>query len=236
MKFAVLQFPGSNCDQDCLHVIRNVLGYPASYLWHKEKAIRSVDAVIVPGGFSYGDYLRCGAIAKCSPVMSALKEFADNGGLVLGICNGFQILTESGLLPGALVRNRDLRFICEHVYLKPENLQSPFNKAIFEGELIHCPIAHGEGCYYIDEPGLEQLENNNQILWRYCDSFGQISSSTNPNGSISNIAGVSNIAGNVAGLMPHPERASEDILGESTGKKIFESMIRSFEDACNLKA
>lgn len=236
MKFAVLQFPGSNCDQDCLHVISNVLGYSAEYVWHKEEKIGNVDAVIVPGGFSYGDYLRCGAIAKCSPVMNALKEFADEGGMILGICNGFQILTESGLLPGGLVRNRDLQFICQHVYLKPENLDSPFNCAMAPGELIHCPIAHGEGCYYIDDAGLQELEKNNQVLWRYSDSTGQVSPESNPNGSISSIAGVSNLKGNVAGLMPHPERASEDVLGENSGRKIFESMIKSFENSGTLKA
>lgn len=227
MKFAVLQFPGSNCDQDCFHIVSGVMGQAVQYVWHKETSLGDVEAVIVPGGFSYGDYLRCGAIAKCSPIMTAVQEFANQGGLVLGICNGFQILTEVGLLPGGLVRNRDLKFICQHVYLKPENMNSPFNCAVKDGELIHCPIAHGEGCYYIDESGLSELEKNKQILWRYCDASGEVNGQANPNGSIANIAGVSNKAGNVAGLMPHPERASELILGENSGLSIFESMVSS---------
>lgn len=229
MKFAVLQFPGSNCDQDCLHVVRGVMGHTGGYVWHKETSLGDADAVIVPGGFSYGDYLRSGAIAKTSPVMAAVREFADKGGLVLGICNGFQILTESGLLPGALVRNRDLKFICEQVWLKVENSGSAFTCAGPAGKLIRCPIAHMDGCYFIDPAGLSELEAHRQILWRYSDADGNVDASSNPNGSVSNIAGVCNRAGNVAGLMPHPERAGESILGEESGLAVFKSMVKFHE-------
>lgn len=234
MNFSVIQFPGSNCDQDCLHVVKNVLGYSGQLVWHKDTTLSNADAVIVPGGFSYGDYLRCGAIAKCSPIMDAVIEFANQGGLVLGICNGFQILTESGLLPGGLVRNRDLKFICQHVYLKPVNMDSSFNLSLKDGDLVHCPIAHGEGCYYIDGDGLSELKENNQILWQYSHSDGTVDDLSNPNGSIQNIAGVSNKAGNVAGLMPHPERASESVLGETSGLRIFESMAQAHANRSTL--
>ncbi|MCD8534534.1 MAG: phosphoribosylformylglycinamidine synthase subunit PurQ [Verrucomicrobia bacterium] len=226
MKCAVLQFPGSNCDQDCLHVVKNVLGQSAGYVWHKQTSLGDADAVIVPGGFSYGDYLRSGAIAKCSPIMSAVKEFADRGGLVLGICNGFQILTEAGLLPGALVRNRDLKFVCEHVLLQTVSRGTPFTCAIPEGQWMRVPVAHGDGCYYIDPAGLADIESHGQILWRYVNSSGVADEASNPNGSIANIAGVCNKRGNVAGLMPHPERASECILGESSGLAVFQSMVQ----------
>jgi phosphoribosylformylglycinamidine synthase subunit PurQ / glutaminase len=226
MKCAVLQFPGSNCDQDCLHVVQNVLGQSAGYVWHKQTSLGDADAVIVPGGFSYGDYLRSGAIAKCSPIMSAVKEFADRGGLVLGICNGFQILTEAGLLPGALVRNRELKFVCEHVLLETVHRGTPFTCAIPDRQLMRVPIAHGDGCFYIDPAGLAEMESHGQILWRYVNSSGVADDASNPNGSIANIAGVCNRRGNVAGLMPHPERASESILGDSSGLAVFQSMIQ----------
>jgi phosphoribosylformylglycinamidine synthase subunit PurQ / glutaminase len=230
MNFAVLQFPGSNCDQDCVHVLRNVLGHSARLLWHKETALGEADAVIVPGGFSYGDYLRTGAIARFSPVMKALQEFAGNGGLVLGICNGFQILCETGLLPGALIRNRSLQFRCERVYLKTLTADSPFTNRIPPEQLLCVPIAHGEGCYFADDETLARLKANNQILWQYVDAKGDATERANPNGSVQNIAGICNETRNVAGLMPHPERASEALLGCSDGRLIFESMIKALAD------
>src|SRR5713101_394757 len=225
MNFAVLQFPGSNCDQDAVHVLRNVLGQTVRLVWHKEHSLGDADAVIVPGGFSYGDYLRTGAIAHFSPVMQAVQHFAANGGLVLGICNGFQVLCEAGLLPGALIRNRSLQFRCEHVYLKPVTLDSPFTNSIPPGKLLRLPIAHGEGCYFADDATLAQLREGNQILWRYVDARGEATEAANPNGSLDNIAGICNAGRNVAGLMPHPERASEPILGSADGKLIFESLV-----------
>ncbi len=229
MNFAVLQFPASNCDQDALHALREVLGQHAYYVWHKDTDLGAPDAVIVPGGFSYGDYLRAGAIARFSPVMQAVQRFAAEGGLVLGICNGFQILCEAGLLPGALVRNRSLQFRCEHVFLKTLKHDSPFTCKIPPGKLLRIPIAHGEGCYFADAETLARLQANNQILWQYCDAEGNVSEAANPNGSLLNIAGICNEAGNVAALMPHPERACEDILGSTDGRLIFVSMIAALE-------
>jgi phosphoribosylformylglycinamidine synthase subunit PurQ / glutaminase len=224
MNFAVLQFPASNCDQDCVHAVR-VLGHAANFVWHKDTSLGNADAVIVPGGFSYGDYLRCGAIARFSPVMQAVKQFADHGGLVLGVCNGFQILCEAGMLPGALVRNRDLQFHCEQIFLKTANFETPFTSKILAGKLLKIPIAHGEGCYFADETTLATLKANNQILWQYCDAQGELTETANPNGSLLNIAGICNERRNVGGLMPHPDRASEEILGTADGRFIFESMI-----------
>jgi len=229
MNFAVLQFPASNCDQDAVHVLRDVLGHSARYVWHKETLLGDADAVIVPGGFAYGDYLRTGAIARFSPVMAAVQQFASNGGLVLGICNGFQILCEAGLLPGALIRNRSLQFRCEHVFLKTATVDSPFTSKIPTGKLLKIPIAHGEGCYFADEATLAELQAKNQILWQYCNAKGELTDDANPNGSLLNIAGVSNERRNVAGLMPHPERASEEILGSADGRLIFESMIHALQ-------
>ena len=229
MNFAVLQFPGSNCDQDCVHVLRNVLGHPTRLLWHKETSLGDADAVFIPGGFSYGDYLRTGSIARFSPVMAAVKEFAADGGHVLGICNGFQILCEAGMLPGALIRNRSLQFRCEHVYLKVAAPESPFTAAVPEGQLLSIPIAHGEGNYFCDETTLETLEENKQILFRYVDAEGDATDHANPNGSLANIAGLCNEAGNVAGMMPHPERAAEPTLGSVDGRLIFESLIAALE-------
>ena len=229
MNFAVLQFPASNCDQDAVHVLRNVLGHSARLLWHKENSLGDADAVIVPGGFSYGDYLRTGAIARFSPVMQAVQAFAANGGLVLGICNGFQILCEAGLLPGALVRNRSLQFRCEHVYLKTLTTDSPFTSQVPSGKLLRVPIAHGEGCYFADDATLEKLRAGNQILWQYVNAQGEPTERANPNGSLGNIAGVCNATRNVAGLMPHPERASEAMLGSADGLLIFESLIQALE-------
>lgn len=225
MRFAILQFPASNCDQDCVHALR-VLGAQAKLVWHKDTTLGEVDAVIVPGGFSYGDALRCGAIARFSPVMQAVSRFAENGGLVLGICNGFQILCEAGLLPGALIRNRDLRFHCEQVFLKTANFETPFSSGIRrDGVPIRIPIAHGEGCYFADAPTLERLQAQRQILWQYCDAQGAVTEAANPNGSLLNIAGIANDRFNVAGLMPHPDRAVEAILGTEDGRSILTSMI-----------
>jgi phosphoribosylformylglycinamidine synthase I len=236
MNFAVLQFPASNCDQDAIHALRDVLGHSARYVWHKETSLGDADAVIVPGGFSYGDYLRCGAIARFSPVMQAVKQFADNGGLVLGICNGFQVLTEAGLLPGALVRNRDLQFHCEHIFLKAVTPESPFTNKIPAGKLLKIPIAHGEGCYFADEETLGQLKANNQILWQYCSATGKLTEGANPNGSLLNIAGICNERRNVAGLMPHPERACEPLLASDDGRWIFESMIAALQNRTAARA
>ncbi|MFO1500812.1 MAG: phosphoribosylformylglycinamidine synthase subunit PurQ [Verrucomicrobiota bacterium] len=229
MNFAVLQFPASNCDQDAVHVLRNVVGHSARLLWHKETSLGNADAVIIPGGFSYGDYLRTGAIARFSPIMQAVYEFSRQGGLVLGICNGFQILCEAGLLPGALVRNRSLQFRCEHVYIKTLTGHSPFTSRINSGQLLRIPIAHGEGCYFADEATLSRLQAQDQILWQYVDAGGHATEAANPNGSVWNIAGICNERRNVAGLMPHPERASEAILGSADGRQIFESMLASLQ-------
>jgi phosphoribosylformylglycinamidine synthase I len=228
MHFAVLQFPASNCDQDCVHAVR-ALGHTGGLVWHKNTSLGAADAVIIPGGFSYGDYLRCGAIARFSPVMQAVKQFADNGGLVLGVCNGFQVLCEAHLLPGALIRNRDLQFHCEQVFLKTANFDTPFTGNTPRDKALMIPIAHGEGCYFADAETLAKLQTNRQILWQYCDANGNLTESANPNGSVLNIAGIANERFNVAGLMPHPDRASERLLGSDDGRYIFESMVAAFE-------
>ena len=229
MRFAVLQFPGSNCDQDCVHVLGNVLGQDADYLWHKEESIGDADAVVVPGGFSYGDYLRTGSIAQFSPVMNAVKAFANAGGLVIGICNGFQILCETGLLPGALVRNRSLQFRCETIFLKIPTADSPFTSEVPEGRLLRVPIAHGDGCYFADDEALAKLRADDQILFQYATETGDLTDEANPNGSLLNIAGICNEGRNVCGMMPHPERASENVLGADDGRRVFESMLRHLE-------
>lgn len=229
MKFAVLQFPGSNCDQDCVHALGNVMGHSARLLWHKEQSLGDTDAVIIPGGFSYGDYLRTGAIARFSPVMQAVQDFAAAGGLVLGVCNGFQILCEAGLLPGALIRNRSLQFRCEHIFLKTVTARSPFTCSVPAGALLRVPVAHGEGCYFADAATLASLRSQDQILWRYVNAQGEPTPEANPNGSLDNIAGICNEQRNVAGLMPHPERASEPILGSQDGRWVFQSMIQALQ-------
>jgi phosphoribosylformylglycinamidine synthase len=216
MKFGVIVFPGSNCDHDCFYAVSGNLGQPAEYIWHDSPSLGDVDAVILPGGFSYGDYLRCGAIAKFSPVMSAVKKFAADGGLVIGVCNGFQILVESGLLPGALIRNRDLKFICRQVDLRTETVNSPFTCDSREGEVLRMPIAHGEGCYVADEPTLDELEGEDRVVFRYVN---------NPNGSLRDIAGILNRERNVMGMMPHPDRASDPLMGSTDGLKVFRSML-----------
>ena len=228
--FGVLQFPGSNSDQDCVNAIE-VIGHEAHYVWHKEESLGHLDAVLVPGGFSYGDYLRAGAIARFSPVMRALADFAENGGLVLGVCNGFQILCEAGLLPGALILNRSLQFRSEFVHLSTINADTPFTKAIPNNQLMRVPIAHGEGCYFADEPTLKEMESNGQILWKYATAEGDLADHANPNGSVHGIAGVCNKAGNVAALMPHPERACQEAIGSADGQWIFRSLVQHLKDS-----
>lgn len=224
MRWAVVVFPGSNCDADCYFALRDVLGHEVEYVWHQSTRLDGFDAVILPGGFAYGDYLRAGAIARFSPVMGAVAEFARSGGPVLGICNGFQILCEAGLLPGALVRNASIRFRCEHVALRVGQVETPFTCGCRPGEVLRLPIAHGEGRYYIDAQGLARLEANGQIVFEYASPAGAIEEGINPNGSVANIAGVANAERNVVGLMPHPERSVEAILGSGDGVKIFASL------------
>ncbi len=225
-KVAVIQFPGSNCDQDCVWAL-NALGADASLVWHKVGSVGQFDAVVVPGGFSYGDYLRCGAIARFSPVMKSVRQMAADGRLVLGICNGFQILCESGLLPGALVRNRSLHFVCDDVSLRVERADTPFTSACRPGEVLRIPVAHGEGNYTADEATLDAIEARGQVVVRYCDALGAVTDAANPNGSARNIAGVCNERRNVFGLMPHPERAFEPRLGSSDGRLLLEALIAS---------
>jgi phosphoribosylformylglycinamidine synthase len=229
MKFAVIQFPGSNCDQDCLAALNGIAGVRAEYVWHKKTSLAGFDAIVLPGGFSYGDYLRCGAIARFSPIMAAVVEEARSGRLVIGTCNGFQVLCEIGLLPGALVRNRKLHFICELLTTRVEVPDSAFTHGCPQGSLLRLPIAHGEGCYFADDKTLRELNERRQIILRYATEDGCIEASANPNGSVENIAGICNRAGNVFGLMPHPDRACELRLGSADGLKIFQSMIQTIE-------
>jgi phosphoribosylformylglycinamidine synthase len=227
MKFGVIVFPGSNCDRDAYDVIAEVAHQPVTFLWHDSEDLAGVDAVLVPGGFSYGDYLRTGAIARFSPVMQAVKRFAADGGLVLGICNGFQILTEAGLLPGALTRNAGLKFICKQVHLRTETTDSPFTNQLTKGDVLQIPIAHMEGNYFCTPEDLHQLEAEDRIAFRYATPDGEVAPEANPNGSLNNIAGILNEKRNVLGLMPHPERSSEALLGSTDGWKIFSSMMEA---------
>jgi phosphoribosylformylglycinamidine synthase len=219
MKIGVVVFPGSNCDHDAFYAFSKTLGQETEFLWHDSPSVGQSDAVILPGGFSFGDYLRCGAIAKFSPVMGAVKKFAEAGGLVLGICNGFQILVESGLLPGALLRNAGLKFVCRDVTLKVETTHTPFTSSLQKGDTLRMPVAHGDGCYFADEATLDMLELQDRVVFRYLD---------NPNGSLRDIAGICNEGRNVMGLMPHPERAADALLGSADGRRILESMVQSF--------
>ncbi|HHY38384.1 MAG TPA: phosphoribosylformylglycinamidine synthase subunit PurQ [Clostridia bacterium] len=228
MKFGIVVFPGSNCDQDCYYAIRDILGCDVDYIWHTVTDLRGFDCIILPGGFSYGDYLRTGAIARFSPVMKAVKDFADGGGLVLGICNGFQILLEAGFLPGAMLRNKGLRFLCKYVHLRVENNKNPFTCLFEEHEVIRMPIAHFDGNYYADSRTIEALEARGGVVFRYSDEKGGIAPETNPNGSVGNIAAVINEAGNVLGMMPHPERCVEELLGGEDGRRLFESIVSWF--------
>jgi phosphoribosylformylglycinamidine synthase len=233
MKFAVVVFPGSNCDHDAYWTIEQVLKQPVSFLWHESHDLENCDAIIVPGGFAYGDYLRTGAIARFSPVMAAVGKFAEAGGLVLGICNGFQILCESGLLPGALLRNAGLKYVCKPVHVRVENAATPFTNACREGEVLSIPVGHMEGNYFADEKTLAELKRERRVVLRYTNRAGEASPGANPNGSIDHIAGIINAGGNVLGMMPHPERASEGPLGSSDGLRIFHSMVGSGVLAAN---
>jgi phosphoribosylformylglycinamidine synthase len=228
VKFGIVVFPGSNCDHDAYYVCKKIMHQDAVFLWHKDAALQNVDVVILPGGFSYGDYLRCGAIARFSPIMKEVVRFANNGGTVVGICNGFQILVEAGLLPGVLLRNASLRFVCKYVNLKVENANTRFTNICRPGEVLAIPIAHGDGNYFTDPQTLARLEANRQIVFRYSDIDGRITDVANPNGSMANIAGIVNEAGNVLGMMPHPERAADPLLRHTDGQKVFQSIINSF--------
>lgn len=227
MKFGILVFPGSNCDRDVATVTSGILKQPTRMIWHSDTDISDCDVIVVPGGFSYGDYLRCGAIARFAPVMRALQDHVAKGKYAIGICNGFQILTEAGLLPGALVRNRDLHFICDRVSLRVERHNLAFTHKYQQHQVISLPIAHGEGCYFADADTLKALEDHQQIVFRYCDADGKITDTANPNGSLNNIAGICNQQGNAIGMMPHPERAAEGILGGTDGKTLFTSLLES---------
>ena len=231
MKFGVIIFPGSNCDHDAFWTVEQVVKQPVTFLWHESHDLENCDAIIVPGGFSYGDYLRTGAIAKFSPVMESVRKFAEGGGLVLGICNGFQILCEAGLLPGALMRNAGLKYVCKPVHIRVENADTPFTNTSRKGDVLWIPIGHMEGNYFCDEATHKELQRDDRIVFRYSDPSGAISKDTNPNGSLDNIAGVCSPGRNVLGMMPHPERASEPELGCTDGVKIFESVVRAGVDA-----
>lgn len=231
MKFGVVIFLGSNCDHDTYHVLKHTMGEETVFLWHQDTDLKGVDVVIIPGGFSYGDYLRCGAIAKFSPLMASIRRHAKEGKLVLGICNGFQILQEAGLLPGVMLRNAGLKFVCDHVYLRTENDQTPFTLCCDQGQVLKMPIAHNEGNFFVSAEELQELQNAKQIIFRYATAHGELTPEANPNGALDNIAGVSNREGNVMGLMPHPERASESLLGSDDGLFIFRSMVESCRSA-----
>ena len=226
-KFGVVVFPGSNCDHDTYYVLKKLLGYEVIFLWHKQTSLEDCDVIILPGGFSYGDYLRTGAIARFSPIMNEVISFANNGGYVLGICNGFQILLEAGLLPGIMIRNESLNFVCKDIYLKIENNKTAFTEGINGSKSLKIPIAHGEGNYFTDKETLDEIEANKQIVFRYCSSNGTISEMNNPNGSINNIAGIINKNGNVLGMMPHPERSSDPVLGKTDGSFIFKALANN---------
>ena len=230
MKFGVVVFPGSNCDHDAFYAVQSFLGQEAAFLWHESRDLEHSDVVILPGGFAYGDYLRTGAIARFSPILAAIRNFADSGGLVMGICNGFQILLEAGLLPGAMLRNRGLQFICRPVHLRVENTHTAFSNSCLPNQVLEIPIAHGEGNYFADPATIKALENAGQVVFRYCSPDGEVTDAANPNGSVHNIAGISNRDGNILGMMPHPERASDPLVGSNDGRLIFQSLINSVMD------
>ncbi|MEX2477057.1 MAG: phosphoribosylformylglycinamidine synthase subunit PurQ [Gracilimonas sp.] len=225
--FGVVVFPGSNCDHDAYHAMKHVMNSDVKFLWHKETDLTGVDFLIVPGGFSYGDYLRSGAIARFSPIMQKVVKFAEKGGPVMGICNGFQILLEAGLIPGAMMHNQKLKFVCKNVFIRTESTNGIFTSGLKSGQVLDIPVSHGEGNYFIDDDGLKSLKDNDQIIFRYCDADGKLTKEANFNGSIDHIAGISNKQRNVLGLMPHPERAMEKLLGSEDGKPIFESILNS---------
>lgn len=227
MKFGVLVFPGSNCDHDTYNVIDALAHQPVTYLWHASEDLQGCDAILIPGGFAYGDYLRTGAIARFAPVMQAVKRFAAAGAPVMGICNGFQILCEAGMLPGALMRNRDQRYICKQLYLRTETVDSPFTSTLARGEVLRMPVGHMEGNYFCDDADLAELNRSNRIAFRYSDAAGEVTAAANPNGSLENIAGVLSEGRNILGMMPHPDRSSESLLGSSDGLRIFEALVQS---------
>lgn len=226
--FGVIVFPGSNCDHDAYHALAHIMNVETRFIWHKDTDLSGIDFLLIPGGFSYGDYLRCGAIARFSPIMQSVMEFARKGGPVLGICNGFQILLEAGLLPGAMLHNKKLRYVCKQAYVRCESTDTFFTRNLQKGHILRLPVAHGEGNYIIDEEGLQQLDNHDQVIFRYCDEGGNRSEEANFNGSADNIAGICNKQRNVLGMMPHPERAVETMLGSEDGKLIFESILKEF--------
>ncbi len=228
--FGIINFPGSNCDHDAYHVAKHIIDQEARFIWHKEESLGNVDVVVIPGGFSYGDYLRSGAIARFSPIMQDVVRFANKGGLVFGICNGFQILCEAGLLPGALMRNASLRFACKQTDLKVENADTPYTRTMTDGQVVQIPISHGEGNYYAADEVLDRLEQNDQVVFRYCDREGRVTKDANPNGSSRNIAGVVNEGRNVLGMMPHPDRCAEPVLGRSDGALMWRSILNHFAE------
>ncbi|OGU44838.1 MAG: phosphoribosylformylglycinamidine synthase I [Ignavibacteria bacterium GWB2_36_8] len=227
IKFGVVVFPGSNCDHDAYYSLKKVLGYDVSFLWHKNTSLQNCDVIILPGGFSYGDYLRTGSIARFSPIMNSVIEFANSGGYLIGICNGFQILLEAGLLPGVMLKNKSLQFVCKDVYLSTENYNTIFTKEIPDKEVLKVPVAHGEGNYFADEDTLKDLVKNNRIVFKYTSGSGKVDEENNPNGSVMNIAGIINEKGNVLGMMPHPERSCNSVLGKTDGALIFKSLANS---------
>lgn len=229
--FGVVVFPGSNCDHDAYHAMKHIMNADVKFLWHKETDLSGIDFLIVPGGFSYGDYLRSGAIARFSPIMQEVVKFAEKGGPVMGICNGFQILLEAGLIPGAMMHNEKLKFVCKNVFIRTESTDSIFTSGLKEGQVLDIPVSHGEGNYFIDDDGLKSLQDNDQVLFRYCDANGKLTEGANFNGSIDHIAGICNKGRNVLGMMPHPERAMEKLLGSVDGKPIFESILNSLSVA-----
>ena len=231
MKFGVVVFPGAYCDRDCYYALQTVTHQPVEYIWHRETSLDGFDALVLPGGFSYGDYLRAGAIAKFSPVMRAVREFGARGGLVIGICNGFQVLTESGLLPGALLKNAGTKYVCRYLHLRSETSATPFTSAVEGGQVLSIPIGHGDGNYQADEDTLRRLEDGDRIVFRYVDAGGAPTAEANPNGSVRNIAGIVNEGRNVLGMMPHPDRSFERILGSDDGRLIFESMVTALSHA-----
>jgi phosphoribosylformylglycinamidine synthase subunit PurQ / glutaminase len=230
-KIGVIVFPGSNCDHDAYHAMKHVMNVETTFLWHKDKDLSDIDLLIIPGGFSYGDYLRSGAIARFSPIMNAVQDYVKKGYPVLGICNGFQILLEAGLLPGAMLHNEKLRFVCKNVYIKVESNRSQFTAGLEKGRVLNIPVSHGEGNYFLEGNGIQRLEDNEQIAFRYCTKDGEITNEANVNGSVSNIAGITNEMGNVLGMMPHPERAMESVLGSTDGIPFFESVFNELEIA-----
>ena len=228
MKTGIIEFPGSNCDHDAFYTVNEIFSQPAEMLWHKDRRnLKEFDLIIIPGGFSYGDYLRTGAIARFAPVMQDVTEFAEYGGTVIGICNGFQVLTECGLLPGVLRRNRDLKFICKNIFLRVDNRETAFTGDYRHHEVIQIPVAHGEGSFFTDDETLKRLEDSNRVVFRYCAEDGSVSDKSNPNGSLNNIAGIINARGNVLGMMPHPERCSDPVLGRADGARVFSSLLAS---------